>query len=194
MFHIHLKNRRQQSGLSQKQIAEFLQISSQSISKWEKGEAKPSIDYLPALAECLNCEINDFFAPIPTIKETSALLSAFCELQMKLIHYGTASINDISLFVYQNPSILNIYQDFLGKLRQHQPLNLNVIQHILACTIAEAKLCLEYLIRFELVNQLDRTDNYLLIADSDAGQQLLKMYKDYGKHLLDKQRNESNAD
>ena len=62
MFHINLKNQRLKCGLSQKQIADYLNITPQSVSKWENGDALPSIDYLPKLAECLNCEINDFFA------------------------------------------------------------------------------------------------------------------------------------
>ena len=63
MFHINLKNRRLTCGLSQKQIADYLNITPQSVSKQENGDAIPSIDYLPKLAECLNCDINAFFVP-----------------------------------------------------------------------------------------------------------------------------------
>ena len=64
MFNKNLKNVRLQQGLSQKQVADYLMVSPQSVSKWEKGEALPSIDYLPKLAECLKCDINSFFKPI----------------------------------------------------------------------------------------------------------------------------------
>lgn len=61
MFNINLKRIRLEQELSQKQIADFLTVSPQSVSKWEKGEALPSIDFLPKLAECLNCDVNAFF-------------------------------------------------------------------------------------------------------------------------------------
>ena len=61
MFNKNLKNIRLQQGLSQKQVADYLLVSPQSVSEWEKGEALPSIEYLPKLAECLNCDINAFF-------------------------------------------------------------------------------------------------------------------------------------
>ena len=37
MFNDNLKRIRLKSGLSQKQLAEYLSISSQSVSKWETG-------------------------------------------------------------------------------------------------------------------------------------------------------------
>ena len=80
MFHINLKNRRLACGLSQKQIANYLNITPQSVSKWENGDALPSIDYLPKLAECLSCDINAFFAPIQTTSIDSNILYDFMAL------------------------------------------------------------------------------------------------------------------
>ena len=60
MFSKNLINIRLQQGLSQKQVADFLTVSPQSVSKWEKGEALPSIDYLPKLAECLKFHTNTY--------------------------------------------------------------------------------------------------------------------------------------
>lgn len=57
MFNENLKNIRLKQGLSQKKVADYLNISPQSVSKWEKGESLPSVLFLPQLAECLNCEI-----------------------------------------------------------------------------------------------------------------------------------------
>ena len=61
MFNKNLKRIRLENNLTQKDVADFLHISPQSISKWENGEATPSIDFLPLLAELLNCKIDDFF-------------------------------------------------------------------------------------------------------------------------------------
>ena len=53
MFCDNFKRIRRKSGKTQKQIAEHLNISAQSISKWETGESLPTIDYLPQLAAFL---------------------------------------------------------------------------------------------------------------------------------------------
>lgn len=56
-----LKELRVRKGKTQKDVAEYLMISPQSVSKWEKGESLPSIEYLPKLADFLDCGIDDFF-------------------------------------------------------------------------------------------------------------------------------------
>ena len=61
MFSDHFKRIRKKSAKTQKDIAEYLNISAQSISKWETGESVPSINYLPQLAAFLGCSINAFF-------------------------------------------------------------------------------------------------------------------------------------
>ena len=60
-----LKTLREELGISQNTIAEQLNISTQSISKWERGESLPSIEYLPKLAKIFVCKIDDLFAKYP---------------------------------------------------------------------------------------------------------------------------------
>ena len=61
MFSENFKRLRLRSGLSQKNVAELLGLSHQSVSNWEKGETLPSIEYLPTLSELFTCNINEFF-------------------------------------------------------------------------------------------------------------------------------------
>lgn len=56
-----LKEKREDLGLTQNEIAEMLMLSPQSISKWERELAEPSIEYLPKLAKIFECPIEDFF-------------------------------------------------------------------------------------------------------------------------------------
>ena len=72
MFNRNLKEIRLQKGLTQKEVADFLHISPQSISKWENGEAVPSIEFLPLLAKLFDCKTDDFFS---CEKESSVKLS-----------------------------------------------------------------------------------------------------------------------
>ena len=61
MFHEKLKELRAKAKKTQKDLADYLMISPQSVSKWELGESLPSMEYLPKIAKFLNCEPNDFF-------------------------------------------------------------------------------------------------------------------------------------
>ena len=62
MISANLKELREEAELTQSEVAKELNISAQSVSKWERGEALPSIEFLPKLAELYDCEINDFFS------------------------------------------------------------------------------------------------------------------------------------
>ena len=61
MFNERFKAIRKNSGRTQKELAEFLNISPQSVSKWENGEALPGIEYLPLMAKFFSCSIAAFF-------------------------------------------------------------------------------------------------------------------------------------
>lgn len=61
MFNRNLRLLRTKKGYTQQELADYLCISPQSISKWERGESTPSIEFLPKLAEFLECKIDDFF-------------------------------------------------------------------------------------------------------------------------------------
>ena len=83
MFDQNLKRIRQQNGLTQKDVADFLHISPQSISKWENGEATPSIEFLPLLSQLFNCKIDDFFAShksVPIELDHLQKLAEFCRI------------------------------------------------------------------------------------------------------------------
>ena len=46
----NLKKYRITNNLTQEDVAEYLGITAQSVSKWERGESYPDITFLPALA------------------------------------------------------------------------------------------------------------------------------------------------
>ncbi len=61
-FNEHLKRIRKTNKSTQQELADYLNISVQSVSKWEKGTALPSISILSKIAEFYNCPINAFFS------------------------------------------------------------------------------------------------------------------------------------
>lgn len=54
-----IKERRQEIGLTQKQLADMFGITAKAISKWECGQNAPDISYLNALSEILDVTINE---------------------------------------------------------------------------------------------------------------------------------------
>ncbi len=61
-FNEHLLRIRKASHQTQQALADYLNISVQSVSKWEKGTASPSIEYLPQIARFFHCSVNAFFS------------------------------------------------------------------------------------------------------------------------------------
>ena len=82
LFQKNFKRLRERKGLTQKEVAEKLIIAPQSVSKWERGECLPSLEFLPALARILSCRVEEFFiefvrvedwAPVPATDVLDAI-------------------------------------------------------------------------------------------------------------------------
>lgn len=56
-----LKILRERIGLSQTELATAINVSQQSVAKWESGVCSPRTDKLPEIAKALNCGIPDLF-------------------------------------------------------------------------------------------------------------------------------------
>ena len=54
-----IREAREQAGMTQETLAERLGVSRQAVSKWELGNAEPSLENLSALAEILGVEFTD---------------------------------------------------------------------------------------------------------------------------------------
>ena len=54
----NLKKYRTMKNLTQEDIAEYLHVTPQSVSKWERGESYPDITFLPALANIFETSID----------------------------------------------------------------------------------------------------------------------------------------
>ena len=63
-----LKQQRSAHNLSQEQLAEKLHIARQSISKWERGEAYPSIGMLLRLSEIFDISIDELLKGDDSLK------------------------------------------------------------------------------------------------------------------------------
>lgn len=57
--------KRKEKGLNQLQLAELLNVSNRTISKWEKGDGYPDITLLPDISQCLDISIDELLTGEP---------------------------------------------------------------------------------------------------------------------------------
>ena len=57
-----IAEQRKKAGFSQESLAEELDVSNRSISKWERGICLPETTKMPALCKLFNITINDLFS------------------------------------------------------------------------------------------------------------------------------------
>ncbi len=56
-----IQEKRKELGFTQEQVAEYLNVSTPAVSKWEKGITSPDISILPKLARFLKMDLNTLF-------------------------------------------------------------------------------------------------------------------------------------
>lgn len=56
-----IKEFRSKAGLTQKDLADQLHVTYQAVSRWENGDAEPSIETLKEMCGILNCSIEELF-------------------------------------------------------------------------------------------------------------------------------------
>ena len=58
---MQIREKREQKGLRQEDVAQALEVDRSTVAKWETGEAMPRSDKLPELAKILDCSIDDLY-------------------------------------------------------------------------------------------------------------------------------------
>ena len=173
MFNKNLKNIRLQQGLSQKQVADFLMVSPQSVSKWEKGDALPSIDYLPKLAECLKCDINAFFKAIQKKELDLGLLCRLCEISYEYIYNQREIYLEFYAFFIENDSAFELLADVETELKQQQVIKIKNVQRMFDCSESQATVLIDYFIKLEFIEKFDTEDSYFVLRDNIGGLKLV---------------------
>jgi len=86
-FHNKLYNLRKQKGLSQEELANRLNVSRQTISKWEVGDSTPEMEKLIAISDLFGISLDELVmdkAPVKT-EEVSAKSELVSELTEKVL-------------------------------------------------------------------------------------------------------------
>jgi len=64
MISQNIKALRMQKGLTQKELADLLHVTSQAVSRWEKGDVEPSIDTLNKMSKIFNRSIDEIIGEL----------------------------------------------------------------------------------------------------------------------------------
>ena len=180
MFHTNLKSIRLSCKLSQQQVADFLNVTPQSISKWEKGTALPSIEYLPKLAELLDCSIDDFFNHNLSETPNLSVLKEFFNVMIGLIYNRTKNRDDVISFIKEHPVIMDIFPKFCRELNQHQTVSRKMLQTILSCSKDEVSAFIDLLKNCRRIEKLNGT-NYFFVPN-ESGYFLLTLLQEYSEY------------
>ena len=89
-FGDNLKTIRKNKKMSQEQLAEKMNVSRQSVSKWENGEAYPEMNNILELCKIFNCKINDLIHT-----DMSDISSLDEEIIMNVVNFNNNKQNQV---------------------------------------------------------------------------------------------------
>ena len=84
---------RKERGMSQEELAEKLQLTRQTISKWETGASTPDLELLVQLAEVFDVSVDSLLGvkkPDKKSAEKTSFLTIFCIFQLTIFVAGVA--------------------------------------------------------------------------------------------------------
>ena len=100
----NLRALRLEKGMTQEELAEMLHVTSQSVSKWERGETYPDITLLPALANVFDTGI-DFLMGMDKIRAAKTLYDIHDQAHRAMGEEAFATAEKIyreALLIYPN--------------------------------------------------------------------------------------------
>ena len=111
-----IKNYRKTARLTQEQVADYLDVSTPAVNKWEKGNTYPDISLLPAIARLLKIDMNELlsFREELTEKEIGQFVNELSEVSLdsfiKAFEMGKNKIKEYphcDSLIYSIATVLN---------------------------------------------------------------------------------------
>jgi transcriptional regulator with XRE-family HTH domain len=120
-FSENIKQLRKERDLTQEALADFLGISFQAVSKWERGESYPEIEMLPVIAAFFGITVDELLGIDKSVKEESitAYISKYENMRLK---DTTAVLHELKAATKEFPNeyaILIRYMELLQTKRNH---------------------------------------------------------------------------
>ena len=113
-FGENLKNLRRNKNLTQEKLADFLGVSFQTVSKWERGDNYPDITMLPEIATFFKVSVDDLLG-INRAENEKEILKAIEE--------------------YDNHTDTDLKQEIIYKLKEKHPNDFRVLLRYMTCLV-----------------------------------------------------------
>ena len=121
-FSENIKRLRKERDLTQEALADFLGVSFQAVSKWERGESYPDIELLPTIADFFSVSTDDLLGADKSIKEEK--IKSYIELYDNMhLEDMTTVFNKYKNAIKEFPNeyaILIRYMELLQSQRKQQ--------------------------------------------------------------------------
>lgn len=128
-FGENLKNLRKQKNLTQERLAEFLGVSFQTVSKWERGDTYPDITTLPEIASFFRISVDDLLG-VNRAENEKEIIEKLRE--------------------YDNLTDEKLMWELVRELKNKHPSDFRVLVRYLACLerFSERMICFEIIVSF----------------------------------------------
>ena len=136
-----LKQLRLSHALTQEQAAEKLGVSSQTVSKWERGLLSPDISLLPKIAELYDCTIDSIFGMKSIL--TQKQIREIGQKCNEYINNGDWE-NEYRLWLEQIerfPDTYNFYTALMGRVLENRDFRGEVIAELMVLTENAERSC-----------------------------------------------------
>ncbi|MBQ7118052.1 MAG: helix-turn-helix transcriptional regulator [Clostridia bacterium] len=141
----NIKRLRQEKGITQETLAEFLSVSFQSVSRWERGESYPDITLLPSISKFFGVSVDELLG-VNRIENESELLRLL-ELHDNLTD-DNLIFESISNLMKKYPNDFRVqlrymgYFVFFNKLENNKNKILSIYENIQKnCTNDAVRIC-----------------------------------------------------
>ena len=122
-FSENIKRLRKERELTQEALADFLGVSFQAVSKWERGESYPDIELLPVIASFFEISIDELLGADKSVKE--ARIKSYIEL------YDNMSLKETSdVFNEYKNAIKEFPNEFAILIRYMELLQMSKLETI----------------------------------------------------------------
>lgn len=88
---MRIREVREQTGMTQSELAKRIHVSRSSVESWESGQTYPSIDNCIALSNTFHVSTDYFFSPRPS---KTLILDSFSERETQMIHQMLAFFDE----------------------------------------------------------------------------------------------------
>ena len=125
-FSENIKRLRKERNLTQEALADFLGVSFQAVSKWERGESYPDIEMLPVISSFFEITVDELLGIDKSVKEEK-IKTYIDKYENMRLNDTTAVLQELKAAIKEFPNeyaILIRYMELLQAHRNH----LNAVQ------------------------------------------------------------------